>query len=240
MKRNALEHSKSAEVQVMHPVLMAFPEDIKRVISSLAKKTFLDQRDAPPKGHLYFLTSGVLGIFARGHPVCSGLIVPGSVHGWETLLDEGEWRETRALLPCEGFSVPLEPLRKALSDPWMFRFLAVHAVARTRDAATEASCNAIHTASQRTAKWIMRLHRAVTDPKGILITQARLAEILGFQRTSINASCGYLKDRGAIEIRRGRVVVTDVEKLRAICCSCDTHREPVRRPLHRQPEPMRA
>lgn len=221
MKRNAYDQNICLSSQASHPVLVALPDDIRNIVGSLAENTSLDQQDSPPNGHLYFLTSGALGVFTRGHSVCSGLIVPGSVYGWEDLLDDAGWRDTRALLPCDGFSVPLAPLRKVLSDPWMFRFLAANAVARTRDAAAEASCNALHTASQRTAKWIMRLHRTVTDPKGITITQARLAEILGFQRTSINSSCGYLKDRGAIEVRRGRVVVTDVDKLRNVCCSCD-------------------
>lgn len=221
MKRNAQEQTSCSDNPVSHPVIRAFPDNIRNTVVSLAKENPLAQQDSPPSGHLYFLRSGALGVFSRGYPVCSGLIVPGSVHGWEALFDDGAWRETRALLPCGGFSVPLAPLRKVLSDPWMFRFLAANAVARTKDAASEASCNALHTASQRTAKWIMRLHRAVSDPKGIMITQARLADILGFQRTSINASCGYLKDRGAIEVRRGRVVVTNIDQLRNICCGCD-------------------
>lgn len=221
MKRNATEQIECSRGALSHPVLRALPSEIGKIIRSSAKVTLLDQQDAPPAGHLFFLTSGALGVFAPGQPVCSGLIGPGSVHGWEAMLEDGAERQTRALVPCEGLSVPLAPIKQALNDPWIFRFLAANAVARTRDACAEASCNALHTASQRTAKWIMRLHQTVRDPRGISITQARLAEILGFQRTSINASCGYLQDRGAIEVRRGRMVVTDIDELRNICCACD-------------------
>jgi len=200
---------------------MALPQEVRNLIKSSAEVATLKQQDSPSKGHLFFLTAGALGVFAPGQMVCSGLIVPGSVYGWESLLEEDATRDTRALVPCQGLTVPLAIIKKSLNNPWIFKFLAANAVMRSRNAAAEASCNALHTASQRTAKWILRLHTTVRDPKGISITQARLAEILGFQRTSINASCGYLKDRGAIEVRRGRLIVTNVEILRTICCTCD-------------------
>jgi CRP-like cAMP-binding protein len=222
MKRNAQSLNPCEEDEFEHPVLSALPQEVKLSVQKLSRLVFLDHNEPPPKGHLLFLTSGALGVFSKGCTVCSGLIVPGSVYGWEILLDGCKWRESRAVIPTKGFSVPVEPLKRALTDSWMLRFLANHAMARTRDAAAEASCNALHSASQRTAKWLMRLHRTVADSRGISITQAQLGELLGFQRTSINSSCGYLKDRGAIEVHRGRIVVKDAQKLSTICCPCDS------------------
>lgn len=230
MARNTQPFNSNQKSAFEHPVLCALPEEVKVSVLKFSQFIFLGNKDSPPKGHLLFLTSGALGIFSKGSPVCSGLIVPGSVYGWETLLDGCRWRESRAVVPSKGFSVPVEPLKRALSDRWMLRFLANHAIARTRDAASEASCNALHSASQRTAKWLMRLHRTVADSRGISITQAQLGELLGFQRTSINSSCGYLKDRGAIEVHRGRIVVKDALKLSAICCPCDIEQPLVRSP----------
>lgn len=218
-----------------HPVLNALPVEVRLGICERAENLYLPEDVAPPRGRLYFLKSGVLGIFPAGNPVCAGTIVPGSVYGWEALLDENAVAGTRAIVPSDGFSVPLSTIRSLLGETWIFRFLAAHAVARTRVTGIEAACNARHTASQRTAKWIMRLHQAVRDPNGISITQARLADLLGFQRTSINASCGHLRDRGAIRIRRGRLIVSDVHALEEIACKCDSElvegrmeREPAR------------
>ena len=232
MKRNAQPLIPREKDEFQHPVLNVLPEDAKISVLEFSQSVFLDHNEAPPKGHLLFLTSGALGIFSKGMPVCSGLIIPGSVYGWESLLDGCKWRESRAIIPSKGFTVPAQSLKRALSDSWMLRFLANHAMARTRDATAEASCNALHSASQRTAKWLMRLHRTVADSRGISITQAQLGELLGFQRTSINSSCGYLKDRGAIEVHRGRIVVKDAHKLGAICCPCDSEDPIMTPPTH--------
>ncbi|MGW8738700.1 helix-turn-helix domain-containing protein [Brevundimonas sp. NPDC055814] len=37
------------------------------------------------------------------------------------------------------------------------------------------------------------------------ITQGELADMLGLQRTSINALCRHLQDRGAVQIRPARI-----------------------------------
>ncbi len=96
-----------------------------------------------------------------------------------------------------------------------------HAYAASRALGVEAACNARHTALQRLAKWIARLHAANGEEGGISITQGELADMLGVQRTSINAACRHLQDRGALRIRRARLVVLDQGELSQAACDRD-------------------
>jgi CRP-like cAMP-binding protein len=96
-----------------------------------------------------------------------------------------------------------------------------YAAWRARALGVEAACNARHTALQRLAKWIARLHAADGEERGISITQGELADMLGVQRTSVNAACRHLQDRGALRIRRARLVVLDQEELSQAACDCD-------------------
>lgn len=84
-----------------------------------------------------------------------------------------------------------------------------YAASRARALGVEAACNARHTALQRLAKWIARLHAADGEERGISITQGELADMLGVQRTSVNAACRHLQDRGALRICRARLIVLD-------------------------------
>jgi len=45
--------------------------------------------------------------------------------------------------------------------------------------------------------------------------------MLGVQRTSVNAACRHLQDRGTLRIRRARLVVLDQEELSQAACDCD-------------------
>lgn len=92
---------------------------------------------------------------------------------------------------------------------------------RARALGVEAACNARHTALQRLAKWIARLNNAAGEERGISITQGELGSLLGLQRTSVNAACRHLQDRGAVRIRRARLVVVDQDALSEAACDCD-------------------
>lgn len=207
-----------------HPVYLALPPKVQAVLMETSRRLALGAGESPPDDALYFVLNGALGFFPSKQRVCVGVIPPGSVLGWEAAIGATlHAHETRAVLPTEGYVAPLNPVRAVLKDAWIHQFLAAYAASRARARAlgVEAACNARHTALQRLAKWIARLHAADGEERGISITQGELADMLGVQRTSVNAACRHLQDRGALRIRRARLVVLDQEELSQAACDCD-------------------
>jgi len=83
-----------------------------------------------------------------------------------------------------------------------------------------AACNASHTIAQRLARWLLAT-RDRTGSEDIQITQEQLGEMLGVGRSFINRSLRQLTHRGMLASRRRHIMITDLEKLRAIACGCN-------------------
>lgn len=81
-----------------------------------------------------------------------------------------------------------------------------------------AACNSFHSIQQRAARWLLTAQDRAGDR--IELTQEALAELLGVQRTTVNAVVGTLQDQGLISARRGRVIVVDREGLKRHACEC--------------------
>ncbi|NUS99349.1 MAG: Crp/Fnr family transcriptional regulator [Sphingomonas sp.] len=81
-----------------------------------------------------------------------------------------------------------------------------------------AACNAFHSIQQRAARWLLTAQDRAGDR--IELTQEALADLLGVQRTTVNAVVGSLQDLGLITTRRGRVIVVDRAGLKRHACEC--------------------
>lgn len=84
-----------------------------------------------------------------------------------------------------------------------------------------AACNATHTISQRTAKWLLATI-ARTNGSEFQMTQEQLAEMLGVGRTFVTRVVKKLRDEGTIATRRGVFTIKDEELLRERACGCTT------------------
>jgi hypothetical protein len=83
------------------------------------------------------------------------------------------------------------------------------------------ACNATHSITQRTAKWLLA-GMARTGGVEIEMTQEQLAETLGVGRTYVSRVVGQLRHEGVIETRRGHFIVKDKGALRQRACNCTT------------------
>lgn len=202
-----------------HPVVGLLPDQAKRYCIDEGKIITLEANASPPEDFVFFSTFGALGVFIDDSPICIDTVLPGSVWGWGYTVGRNPF-QAKALTPCEGFIVPAAELRLRMDELWLARLLNANETLRVKRLASEVACNATHTCLQRTAKWIGRLWRA-GSAGNVKITQGDMAEITGFQRTSINAACGALQDRGALRIHRGRVEVVDADRLASMACGCD-------------------
>jgi CRP-like cAMP-binding protein len=84
-----------------------------------------------------------------------------------------------------------------------------------------AACNASHRIEERMCRWILLTHdRASTDT--FALTHEYLSLMLGTRRATVTAIAHNLKEAGIINYTRGKLRVTDRQRLEA--CSCDCYR----------------
>jgi len=111
----------------------------------------------------------------------------------------------------------LAELRRILPD--LAVTMDAEAARQLYEAQRTAACIAAHTLEARMATWLLRC--CGERPGTMLpITQEELAEVLGAQRTSVNVGAQALKIQGAIAYLRGRIRITDPERLEARSCAC--------------------
>lgn len=82
-----------------------------------------------------------------------------------------------------------------------------------------APCNALHSAAQRYAKWLLRAHDRANDDT-LFMTQAFLSHMLGVQRSTVNDAAQTLAATGAITCSRGKVIVKNRKALELAACEC--------------------
>lgn len=83
------------------------------------------------------------------------------------------------------------------------------------------ACNAFHPIEARAARWLLHAQDRVGGDR-LELTQESLAELLGVQRTTVNAVARVLQDGGLIAYRRGAIQVRDREGLIRTACECYT------------------
>jgi CRP-like cAMP-binding protein len=84
-----------------------------------------------------------------------------------------------------------------------------------------AACNAKHTITQRTAKWLLAAIRR-SNANEFEMTQEELAELLGVGRTFVTRTVSKLRAQGMIETRRGVFVILNERGLGDLSCHCTT------------------
>lgn len=166
-----------------------------------------------------FVLSGALGSFAAVDFLCLSYFGPGRTVGLEALADGDPAPVLQAVADAEVFEISAKALLGALGRAEADRLMARSAVVRLAEAEGEMACLATHGVGPRLARWLLRLH-ALNPQACIVMSQERLAQLLGVQRTSVNAAAHPLQDRNIVRYRRGRISVLDLERLKAAACPC--------------------
>lgn len=120
----------------------------------------------------------------------------------------------------EALRVPARQFRKQLEQSAALRRLAGRYAHVVMSQLTQnAVCNRFHVVEQRLARWLlMSADRART--LNFEVTHAFLGMILGVRRVGVTHAARALSERGLIEYRRGRIVITDRRGLHAAACAC--------------------
>jgi CRP-like cAMP-binding protein len=82
-----------------------------------------------------------------------------------------------------------------------------------------AACNALHGAESRLSRWLLQTSDVIGADM-VPLTQEFLSQMLGVRRTTVTAIARTLQETGMIHYTRGRIEITDREKLEASACEC--------------------
>lgn len=82
-----------------------------------------------------------------------------------------------------------------------------------------AVCNRFHSVEQQLCRWLL-MHTDRLRGDELVVTQERIATLLGVRREGISAAAASLQDDGAIRYHRGRIAIVDRQRLEARVCEC--------------------
>lgn len=184
--------------------------------------------EGEPCQGLYFLVQGQVRIFksgSRGKEQNLHLVWPGTTFNDVPALDGGVNPATaEAFEPSTVLIVPV-PLFQGLfeTEPQIARRLAINFAAKLRQMTTLAADISLKHVTARIAKILLYQ----TDPEAIQgeritneattqLTQQQMAAMAGTVREMVGRSLRSMQTSGAIEARRGRILIKDVTKLESL------------------------
>jgi CRP-like cAMP-binding protein len=81
------------------------------------------------------------------------------------------------------------------------------------------ACNGLHPIQKRCCRWLLMTHDRL-DSDEVPLTHEYLAMMLGVRRAGVTEVLHLLQDQGAISTSRGKITITDRQRLEDLCCEC--------------------
>lgn len=117
-------------------------------------------------------------------------------------------------------AIPLDTLEAIKQEsPFLHYLFCRYADYLLAQVMQSVACNAFHSIESRAARWLLTAQDRVGG-KHLSLTQESLAELLGVQRTTVNAVARAFQERGLISYRRGAIQVLDRAGLEGESCEC--------------------
>jgi len=208
-------------------LLQAVPPEVRARLDAhltpvrLPMGKVLLQPDAPVS-QAYFPLDGVVAllmVMADGTPIEVATVGNEGFVSIDALLSAARtpYRAT-CQTDVAALRVEIGPLRALFAESEHLRVLFLRYGAVVFSCTARAlACKSEHSTAQRLARWLlMTRDRLAAD--AIPYTQEALAGMLGVQRQAVALAAEALKHVGAIDYRRGTVVVTDGGALEAAAC----------------------
>jgi CRP-like cAMP-binding protein len=177
-----------------------------------------------PARYVYFPTEGVLSLV--------GTTVGGSTVELAVVGNEGVASPSAILgtsfqpfrvvtqIPGRALRVPTDLVMQLMADCGDLHVrLLDYTHYLIAQMAQSAICNRFHNARQRLARWLlMTADRA--DSHELALTHEFISFMVGGPRSAVTEAAAELREAGAIDYRRGLIVIRDSGKLRQRCCEC--------------------
>lgn len=192
---------------------------------TLAPREILYEPDEVPK-YAHFLTHGVASIVST---MATGASTEVGIWGREGLVESfhllGHSKiPNRCIVQIESTAlrIPFKELQKEFQENAELRECILQGVQSQGAIQGQlAACNRLHEAEERLARWLL-LVRDRIECDTFHLTQESLAIMLGSRRTTVTAAAGALQRRGLIRYSRGKIHITDPERLEDAACECYT------------------
>jgi len=175
-----------------------------------------------PSSDVYFPATGVIAIgvpLREGSNVESASVGPEGAAG-AFLEAENEQALTRGVVQIGGDFYRISAAH--LSGLPNREILALQTFCKDwilLQAQQRAACNAVHTAEQRLARWLLQnLERA--NGTELRATQELIADALGIRRTTVTLIAQSFQAKGHIQYRRGTISAPDPQRLAKLSCEC--------------------
>ncbi len=205
------------------PILSPLSEDEKRQVLSLARRRRFQRGEIvvhrdDPADTMHLVRSGCLAVRVLtpvGDMATLALVGPGDAVGEMGLLRSGRMRSAtiQALAPTETHSLNRQTFDRLRREHPAVDALLVQILADRVAELTERLVDALYTpAPRRVATLIETLAESYRDGSGaatIPLTQEDLASLAGTSRLTVSRVLRGMRERGRIEISRGKLVVRE-------------------------------
>lgn len=207
----SLDHSESA---ALRSAAQHIPIERGELISEAGQ----------PAPFVYFPTEGVLslvGTTAAGGTVELAVVGNEGVASISAILGRNYLPfRVVAQVPGHAVRVPTDVVSTMVTECGGFHdrllFYTHQVIAQV---AQSAICNRFHTAKQRLARWLlMTADRA--DCNELPLTHEFISYMVGGPRSAVTEAAADLRESGAIDYRRGLIVIRDPRRLQEHSCEC--------------------
>ena len=190
---------------------------------TLGPREILYEADETPK-YAHFLTAGVASIVVS---MANGASTEVGIWGREGLVESfhllgGGRIPNRCIVQMESTALrmPFKELHREFQESQELRDCVLQGVqSQCAILGQIAGCNRLHEAEARLARWLLMV-RDRTEGDTFLMTQEFLAIMLGARRTTVTAAAGALQRKGMIRYSRGRIHISNPDRLENVACEC--------------------
>jgi len=229
MARKPSSTSHAAILPLGNRLLAALsPKDLEKILPDLQRVEIplgtTMVKTGRPIEHAYFPESGMISLVQHledGGMTEVGIIGREGFFGVPLIL--GSKSSTiEPMIQGEGvlLRISAENLKRHFERSPAFKEILLHyAQALTTQVAQTAACNGRHILQQRLGRWLLEAHDRLGGPE-LRLSHEFLSLMLGTRRAGVTTALGLLAISGAVEAKRGRILIADRGKLERAACEC--------------------
>jgi CRP-like cAMP-binding protein len=173
---------------------------------------------------LYFINHGVVSLVKTMEDGRSAQVgfagAEGMIGHFAALGEPAAMFDFMVPMPVQAFGIRRDRFINIMKSHDQLHKIIVHyAFFRAEMIAQLSACNRLHDLSSRCCLWLV-LIRDNVDTDDLLVTQDRLAALLGVRRPSLSVVVKGLQEQGFIQSGRGRLHMRDRGRLEVNACEC--------------------
>ena len=209
-------------------LLSRFPEEAARgdVTPQRLKSGDVLGRAGERPEFLFFPEPGTLISLVRntetGSGVEAGIVGDEGFYNVQALLTDGEVMHSEGVLQLgENVSrIRLDSARESFHSNEAFRDDVLAYMSTVLEQATQNTvCNRLHLLEQRLAKWLLLCRDRIRSEE-LPLTHEFISYMVGGPRSAVTEAAAELRESGAIDYRRGLIVIRDFARLQQQSCEC--------------------